>query len=41
MYLAEILGSTSKQQNDKNFNEMGLIFWLSSKPSTEANDSPY
>lgn len=39
MHLAEILGSKSKQQNDKNFNEMGLIFSLLSKPSAEANDT--
>ena len=40
MHFAEILGSKSKQQSSKNFNEIGLIFRHPSM-STERNDSLY
>ena len=36
MYFVEILGSKSKQQNNKNFNEIALIFRHPSIPSTGA-----
>ena len=35
MHFVEILGSKSKQQNSKNFNEIALIFRHPSMPSTE------
>ena len=35
MYFVEILGSKSKQQNDKNFNKIALILRLPSKPYRE------
>ena len=41
MYFVEILRSKSKQQNNKNFNEVALIFRHPSMPSTERNDSLY
>ena len=41
MDFAEILESKSKQQSNKNFNEIIVIFRLPSKPSTERNDSFY
>ena len=41
MYFVEILGSVSKQQNSKNFNEIVLIFRHTSMSSTERNDSLY
>ena len=41
MHFVEILGSKSKQQNSKNFNEIALIFRHPSMPSTERNDSLY
>ena len=37
MHFTEVLESIAKQQN-KNFNEVALIFRLPSKPSTERND---
>ena len=39
MHFFENLGSKSKQQNNKNFNEIALTFRHSSIPSTERNDS--
>ena len=39
MHFVEILGSKSKQQNNKKSNEIGLIFRYPSMPSTERNDS--
>ena len=41
MHFVEILGSKSKQQNRKNFNEIALIFQHPSMPSVERNDSLY
>lgn len=41
MHFAEILGSKPKQQNNKNLNEIPLIFRLPSNPSTERIDSLY
>ena len=41
MHFVEILGSKSKQQNSKNFNEIALILRHSSMPSMERNDSLY
>ena len=41
MHFVEILGSKSKQQNNKNCNEIALIFQHPSRPSTERNDSLY
>ena len=41
MHFAEILGSKPKQQNNKNFNEVALIFRHLSMSSTERNDSRY
>ena len=41
MHFNEILGSKSKQQNSKNFNEIALIFRHPSMLSTERNDSLY
>ena len=41
MHFVEILGSKSKQQNSKNFNEIALIFRHPSMSSTERNDSLY
>ena len=38
MYFVKILGSKSKQQNNKKFNEIALILRHSSMPSTERND---
>ena len=35
MHFVEILGSKSKQQNNKNFNEISLIFRHPSMPFTE------
>ena len=35
MHFVEILGSKSKQQNNKNFNEIALIFRYMSMPSRE------
>ena len=35
MHFLETLGSKSKQQNSKNFNEIALIFRHPSMPSTE------
>ena len=41
MHFGEILGSKSKQQSSKNFNEIALIFRHSSMPSMERNGSLY
>ena len=41
MHFLEILRSKSKEQNNKNFNEIALIFRHLSMPSTEKNDSLY
>ena len=41
MHFVEVLGSKSKQQNGKNFNEIALIFRHPSMSSTERNDSFY
>ena len=41
MHFVEILGSKSKQQNSKNFNEITLIFRHTSVPSSERNGSLY
>ena len=41
MHFGEILGSKSKQQNNKNFNEIALIFRHPPMSSTERNDSLY
>ena len=41
MHFVEILGSKSKQQNSKNFNEISLRFRHPSMLSTERNDSLY
>ena len=35
MHFAEIFGSKSKQQNNKNFNKIALIFRPPPKPSTD------
>ena len=41
MHFVEILGSKSKQQKSKNFNEIVLIFRHPSMPSSERNDGLY
>ena len=41
MHFVEILGSNSKQQNSKNFNEIALTFRHPSMPSSERNGSLY
>ena len=41
MHFVEILGSKSKQQNSKKFNEIALIFRHPLMPSTERIDSLY
>ena len=38
MDFVEILGSKSKPQNNKNFNEIAFIFWFVSKRFAERND---
>ena len=41
MHFAEVLKSKPKQQNNRNFNELALIFRHPSKPSMERYDSLY
>ena len=41
MHFVKILEANSKQQINKNFNEIALIFRHLSMPSTERNDSLY
>ena len=41
MHCAKNLGSKSKQQYNKNSNEITLLFRLPSNPSPERNDSHY
>ena len=41
MHFVKILGSKSKQQNSKYFNEIAFILRHPSMPSSERNDSLY